>query len=268
MATYKVWDNTAGEWKVVIGNTYSDPQYVGLSSAIDLPKSSADTIDDDFDSTTLNGRWTVVDGTSGTVDNGLASTGEQKIYDLTSVSGFLAMQPHRVSTTQNIELRQDYTLGVGESVVIKMFTAAQVSSNTANEVVLGVWLNDSDAAPGTGGRCFLAFTINTDGWEIKGSYTSGAGSTATSTWGDTGSEWAFNGAPMYLRFNRLTSTVYSLQVSLSGNSWTSMKRFTSDTTFSNIWIRCYSAATIPSNQSVPIQLIDYIRLGSTDLKPW
>jgi len=268
MATYKVWDSASSSWKYVVGTVEPVVTYIGFNSSIDIPKTTADTIDDEFDSTSLNARWTVVDGTSGTVDPFLASTGERKIYDLASVPSYLALQPHRVSTTQSIKLRQDYTLGVGECVIMKLFTAAQVSSNSTGEITVGLWLNDDDSDPGADGRCYLAFTVNTDGWELIASYTSGAGSTVASTWGDTGSEWAYNGAPLYFRMTRVTSSVYVLQISMNGLSWTSMKRFTSDTTFNNIWIRAHSSATIPSNQSVPIQLIDWIRLGNDEIIPW
>lgn len=268
MASLKYWDDSAGEWKYVIGAVESQLQYVGLNSTIDTPKIVADTIDDDFTDSALDGKWTVVEGSSGSVEMGLASTNEQETYDLTTIPGFLAMQPHRVSSTQNIELRQDYTLGVGESVVMKLFTAAQVSSNTAGEIYFGLWLNSNDSAPGSGGRCYLRFEINTDGWALRGSYTSGTDATDASTWGDDGIEFAFNGAPLYFRVDRYSSSVYGLSISMNGYNWTSMKRFTSDTTFNNIWVRAYSAASVPSNQAVPIQLVDWIRLGTTDPIPW
>jgi hypothetical protein len=57
----------------------------GWSPILDHKPGAADTPDDEFDSTTLDGKWTAVSGSSGTVD--LAETGEVTKYDLTTRPG-------------------------------------------------------------------------------------------------------------------------------------------------------------------------------------
>lgn len=267
MAVLKYYDSGSGTWKFVIGP--ANAQYIGLASSIDMPKGSADTPDDNFLLTTLDAKWTVVSGSSGTVNPFLASTSQQAIYDLTSVPGMLALQPHYTSTQQSVYLRQDYTLATSSSIVMKLFTAGQVSSNTAGEITVGLYLNASNTSPTTGGYCFITFQVNTDGWELRGKYLpNGGGGAEESTWGDVGNEWAFNGAPLYFRITRISSSVYVLQVSLNGLNWTSMRKFTSDITFDNVWISAVSTAAVPSAQVAPVQLIDYVRLGNMSMIPW
>ena len=81
---------------------------------LEFGKTATDTPDDEFDTGSLDGKWTAVSGSSGTVDL-LGTTGST--YDFTTRSGELLMQGYNGAA---VELRQDYTLPDGNSIDVKI----------------------------------------------------------------------------------------------------------------------------------------------------
>jgi len=212
-------------------------------------------MDDNFDTGTLDSKWTVVDGSSGTVDL-LATSMATPTYDLASMSDHLAIQMEN----NRVSLRQDYTLQDGYSVVMKLHPAVNSSSNDISEVVVGISLNTSDTAPDgttTNGFIRLVFDSTLDGWRIYGHYKTSSASDNTAI-GDAGDECNFNGGTVYLRIARNGSS-YAWLTSFDGVSWVPMKSaITPPTIYTNVWVHAYSGLATGS-KILPVQLIDWIK---------
>jgi hypothetical protein len=214
-------------------------------------------MDDDFSSTTLDPKWTLVSGSVGTVDLN-TTTCTTPIYDLTSVPDFLALQ---VENNQ-VSLRQDYELPDGKSVILKLHPALNASSNLAGEIDVGICLNSDDASYwtySTIGKMLMCFDANADGWRIyaeaRGASNTLLGATGI---GDPGEESPFNGGQVYLRISR-EGLNYRWFASFNGVSWVPMNTaITRTAAFNNIWIFAASAVATGS-KTLPVQLIDWIK---------
>jgi hypothetical protein len=217
-----------------------------------------DPPDDEFEGGTLDAQWTVVAGASGTVS--ILELANVAKYDLATRDGFILLQAGQTAG-QTVSLRQDYTVPDGSSIILALAPALALdgSSWTNNEFWVGMWLNDNDTDYDAGTYQGLFIDVNTGGGSLL--YYDGAinGSTAT------GAFAAVVGQTIYLRIAR-SGTIYYGFYSFDGATWVPMGASDNSTTYTNVWIAVEAKAT--SNDPIPIQAVDFIRLGSNALDPW
>lgn len=229
---------------------------------IDKPKAAADTPDDEFSESTLDGKWTVVSGSSGTVS--LFESANVSKYDLTTRPGNLLMQVGQTGA-QEVMLRQDYTLPDGKSIIASISPALMSDAESGienNELQIGISLNDNDTGHAAGNSSEAFFDANADGWRVIHVIHNG-GSTTVGSFP--------NGAmpdpakKMYFRISRVGSS-YTVFWSGDGSTWFPLTSDTPAVTFDNVWIWAESSATF--GDPIPIQVFDWVRLGTNDLDPW
>lgn len=214
----------------------------------------ATSVDDEFSSGTLDGKWTVTSGSSGTVND--LATNPSNVYDL-SDTGYLSLQ----AEDDTVYLRQDATLADGNDLILKIHPAVNASGDLDNEVASGLNLNCDDGSPSTYTTCgyiYLNFRANTDGWEITCKHVTSGGVSSSTLMGEPGGEYPTNGGSVWLRISR-SGTSYACLTSFDGIGWAPMKTFFSNgSAFNNIWIRNRSDVD-SGTDIVPVQKIDYIR---------
>jgi hypothetical protein len=215
-------------------------------------------MNDEFDESTLDNKWTVTLGAPGTV-NLLASSCSTAIYDLASVPGYLATQCEGGSNNK-MYMRQDYTLPDGKSVILKLLPTINSSGNLDAEVFVGMVLNNDDSTPltvGNSGYMLMEFRANNDGWRIYAGYCNTNNTIDATAIGEDGDESPMNGNLMYFRIARHNNT-YSFFTSFSGVSWIPMKLpITPSAIFTNIWLRNRSDISTGS-KALPVHLIEWI----------
>ena len=224
-------------------------------------KASSDTPDDEFASGSLAGKWTVVNGASGTVDLFEAGTTISR-YDLSTRSGWLLVQVGK-NSGQAVRLRQDFTIPDGSSIVAALSVvggqSATSASNNAAQYGLGLNSTDGTFASGTwewlivDGQSGSQPRILIDG-SAGGITDAGTNSGLTS------------GALVYLRIARVSLT-YTFFFSTNGfSTWQPIGARTFASAPDNLWLiaECNTTFTAP----VPIIAFDWIRQGSNALDPW
>jgi len=215
------------------------------SPILDTKTTGDDPPDDEFDSTTLDGKWTAVSGAAGTVN--LFETGAISVYDLATREGMLLLQ----SDTSPVSLRQDYTLADGASIIIAISGMQNWGGDNAR---IGLSLNDNDTDRTSGNAVHLFYEQDGNGRELQWM-------TGTDT---AGNEVQYiDLGRLYFRIARV-GLVYHGMVSTDGMSWYNYDRDTMPGALTNIWI----TADGGGNDVVPITAIDWIRLGTNDLDPW
>jgi len=227
-------------------------------------KPTADTPDDEFDATTLDGKWTAVTGASGTVD--LAETGEVQKYDLTTRPGWLLLQAGSAAD-QKVELRQDFTMVDGSSIVVALafgWAASDGDTGVADdEQWLGIAINDTDSGYDAGAYLQTAWDVAADGARIR-TYdgTSVLGALTDST------NQELIGVPGSVVFFRIarSGTTYRVYVSGGGVSWTPLGSKVIATAPNNLWVFAESVAA--SGEPVPIHAVAWVRQGANTLDPW
>lgn len=239
------------------------------SPIMDVKGSTDDPPDDEFDDTTgmsgstngLDAKWTAVSGTSGSVS--LVETGEVERYDLTTRPGWLLMQAGSAAD-QKVELRQDFTLGDGDSVLVAMsgpFAASDGSTGIANnELRYGMTLNDNDAGHDAGTYFGIMFDTADNGIRLMafdGTTTFGATSDSS------GSMSIPIGQLIYLRLMRV-STAIRAYWSSDGSTWMPLgvKTISPD----NLWI--WKESVVASGEPVPIVAVYWVRQGGNGFDPW
>jgi hypothetical protein len=233
---------------------FNDLQRIVGPWSINLPKAVADTPDDDFDASSLDGKWTAVNGSSGTVS--LTGT-SGAIYQLFPDQSLLAIQ---VDNGSLVNLRQDYTLADGKSLILAMNAALVLDGQSGisnNELRVGLYLNSDNAGPETGSHTGIVLDADADGWRIaapNGFNSTPVSGTAPGL-GDT----------IYLRILR-AGLVYHRFFSLSGLVWVPMGGDTEASALDNVWIATTSAAAFGTPK--PIITFPWIREGSNGLFPW
>lgn len=246
--TYRVWQD--GAWVPFIGGGGN------LGGLYLDAKGAADTPDDDFDSTTLDPKWTAVSGSSGTVN--LLETSDVSKYDLSTRPGYLLMQVGN-NAAQVVRLRQDYTLPDGASIVAALHPAVAMdsTSRTNNEFFHSLYLNDNDTSETSGNWVRILFDVNTTDLRFQ---------SADSAAGTIGSCDALGLPPfIYLRIARSGLTYYFF-VSGGGYSWTHMGSSVAGAAYDNIWIAMNNPAA--AVDPVPICSWRWIRQGTNDIDPW
>ena len=223
---------------------------------LDEPKASADTPDDDFGSGSLDGKWTAVSGASGTCS--LTRTDTTAIYDLASRSGWMLVQ---VGSNNKVELRQDFTLADGYSLILAVAPALLADGGiAANEIWVGLALNDNDAGYNSGNYAYLG--LDEDSNDLRFFYRNQAGTIVGHT---------FLGVLLVLgrqvMFRILRSGLdYYAFYSWDGLTWVPMTKITAAAAYNNAWIVIHSQATFGT--PIPIQAVSWIRQGGSGVDPW
>jgi hypothetical protein len=217
-------------------------------------KAPTDTPDDDFTADALDGKWTLVDGASGTVDL-LGTAGN--IYDLATRDSYLLVQ---AINGDEFQIRQDYTLPDNSSIILALSPSLSIDGAPAitnNELWAGMAINDNDGGFNSG--TYQALFFDTDANTCRIHHYNG------STQGSTPVGMAPLGDKIYLRFAR-AGLVYSAFFSISGETWIPMGAVTVAGAYTNVWIFVDSQATVGT--PTPIQAFDYILLGTNAVDPW
>lgn len=215
-------------------------------------KQSADTPDDEFESTTLNGKWTAVSGASGTVD--LFEAGAVSKYDLSTRPDWLLIQN---TGGQLFELRQDHTLADGASIVAAICPATGFDDAiAADQKLVGISVNDSDAGYTSGNYSRIWVDTDAGSSQIVSFDSSAVRTTAGSNpWGVT----------VFFRIARV-GLVYHMFYSFNGYAWCGMGSTTAGSAYSNIWIWADGLASDPD--PVGIHAVKWVRQGTNNLDPW
>jgi hypothetical protein len=217
-------------------------------------KAPTDTPDDDFTADTLDGKWTLVDGASGTVDL-LGTAGN--IYDLTTRDSYLLVQ---AINGDEFQIRQDYTLPDNSSIILALSPAVSMDGApaiTINEIWAGMALNDNDGGFNSGTYQLLFFGAASNTFRCQHYNGSTRGSTPVGA--------CPTGQKLYLRFSRADLTYYAF-MSVDCETWVPMGSVTVAGAYTNIWIFVDSQATVGT--PTPIQAFDWIRLGTNSVDPW
>jgi hypothetical protein len=226
---------------------------------INMRKAVADTPDEEFNSSThFAGLWTVVDGSTGTI-NLIGSTGG--VYHLYPDRSVLVMQ---LSNGNNVKLRQQFTLPTGKSMIAKVALGGHAKgTNVVNNELQAIFGFGGSTAAVDGGSAgtYSALYLDTDTtnkYEVLGF--NGTVSTI-----DTDRFWMV-GQPVYLRIARSSSKYYH-SYSLDGMSWAPGDAFHAiSSTSLYLWIegRSAAAAGTPS----PTVTWYWVRQGDNDYFPW
>lgn len=228
---------------------------------LDRPPPRPHPADDEFDAQSLDPKWTVVDGATGTV-NLIGTSGG--IYDLSTRPGWLLMQP---DTGDHIQLRQDYTLLDGESVV------AAVSITTGASGQSGITDSYLD--------CGIAVANDPDDWhadewatvhldtEVNGYRIFGGGGNAGSTVGRStpapNLAIPFMARRFYFRILRDSLDYYTFW-SCDGSTWFPFSAVTLATAATSLWLFTQVDDSIPD--PLPICGFDWVRIGGAGIDPW
>jgi hypothetical protein len=231
-------------------------------------KTSVDTPDDEFNSTTIDAKWTVVSGTAGTASLfGNAGGATNAVYDLSTRPGWMLMQTG-TTTGNTVQLRQDYTIPDGSSIVVALAIASPSQDASPgpgwadNELQVGITLNtdDTGATAGAAGIDFYAMEVDANSTDVQ---VVGRGMTSGGT--SISTIWRPIGTMIYLRIAR-TGLVYYPYFSMDGFTWAPMDDVTFASALTNIWIFHRNVAT----QGTPtgVTAWAWVRLGSNNIDPW
>jgi len=215
-------------------------------------KGTTDTPDDEFNSTTLDAKWTVDAGgcASGTVD--LLETGDVEIYDLASQPGWLLVQAG--STASHLcAFSQAYTIPDNTSLILKAAMSQVPSTNNAHQY--GLSLCDNSACAN-----YVQLVIDQDLNAHRVLYQEVG--TATGT----GTSAYVDASFIYLRIARSGTTYFGF-ASTNGVTWSSVGSFAAAAAATHVQLSV-SGTTHPAYMTVTIAAFDWIRLGSNGLNPW
>ena len=230
------------------------PEWRGFD--IDVPKLTSNTPDDDFLDTTLDPKWTVVNGVAGTVS--LTDITSVSKYDLTSMPGTLLMQTGG-DGTELVSLRQDYELPDGKSLIAS-FNPAMVFDGgvVSNQHYYKFTLNDNDTSTNSGNYTYLYF-YTTSTYFYLGAYDGSSGVTTNS----------FVISPhsrVLLRFARAGLTYRMFFSITDGKSWNPIWEKTVGSAYTNIWLTAEN--NVSHSHTAAIAAWDWVREGSNAIKPW
>lgn len=230
----------------------------GWKFDLDEPKAVADDPDDEFDTGALDVKWTVVDGAANPVDLMADPTGR---YDLTTRVGFLLLQARN---TDNVDLRQDYTLPDTQSIVLAFSFGMAIDARSGiltDEVIVGLSLNNNDGGAHLGNYIVVEADADPDGWKIR-SYFTGIGDYDSTPENQHGAPLARR---IYFRIIR-DGTSYWSYYSGDGTTWQSLGAAKAvGAILDNIWIYVH---TVGALSPTPIHAVDWIREGDDAFDPW
>jgi hypothetical protein len=229
----------------------------GFPSLLSSTKALADTPDDEFSSTTLDPKWTVVQGQTGTVT--LIPTQPQAgIYDLTTRDDWLLLNVG-TGTAHGVKFRQDYTLPEGKCIVMPIFMGFDyINAPAATEVRFGLALNIIDAAWDSGGTTgsIAMYLTTTAGLRVS--------APGFSTWSNATA--VPNYTCVFFRIDRSGGRYYGFW-SLDGYAWHYNGESVSNVAaLNNLWILAEVANAITNKMQVAIP---WIRQGEAlAVDPW
>lgn len=229
-------------------------QKAATDQALAFKPGSADTPDDDFNSTTLDAKWSTARCSgcaSGTVS--LLEMGDVEEYDLTSTPGWLLVATGSTSA-QSCCFGQTYTIPDGKSIVTKAAMAQFPATNNAHQY--GINLCDDSSCTNLI-QVFIDQDLNAH--RCFASETGTATGVLTSAYVDA--------AFFYLRIAR-DGLNYHTFCSTNGVTWTHLGYATAAAAATYFEIFSGSSATQSSSYTVPISAFDWVRLGTNGLNPW
>jgi hypothetical protein len=173
-----------------------------------------------------------------------------------------------VTSGNKIVLRQDYTIPVGNSIVIAVAIGSPsidgATGWAADEQQVGITLNSDDSADTAGSERidFYAMEVDANLTDIQSVHTGAiTGANGTST------VWRPMGTMIYLRICRTGTAAYYPFFSMDGYAWAGMDEFTFTTgALNNIWVWTKAGATVGT--PAPVHAFAWIRLGTNGIDPW
>jgi hypothetical protein len=229
------------------------------SYLLDVKPGIAGTPDDDFSSSTLDPKWTAVSGSLASVN--LLETGATvQEYDLTTRPGWLLVQVGR-NASQNVRLRQDYTLPDGNSIVLAIAanTGSTATAAGNNFFQISFAVNQDDTTIRT--APYLEVFVDSQASDPSRVYvSSNVGSDFT------GPAVGSAGGLVYFRIAR-SGLAYAVFAATDGSTWMPLAHRTLASAATNVWIQVESTAAI-TGPIAPIAGVDWIRLGTNALDPW
>jgi len=224
---------------------------------IDEPKEFSTSFDDDFTSGSLDGKWTVVDGTLGAVDLFGVLAGGNGLYDLSTRSGQLLIQGR---DNDEVLFRQDYTLPDGHSIILAVAASVNLAGSvSSDELIVGVSLNDNDTDFNAGNCAYMCYDAQAGGYQYQ-YVTSGSGEV-----GATEEDGPFTSSMVYLRISRVGTAYYGF-FSIDGQMWAPFGSDDMSVVMDNVWI--FVMGTAAMSGPIPIQAVNWIRQGSNEVDPW
>lgn len=227
---------------------------------LDRLKPSWHPVDDDFDSRVLDPKWIVLSGTPGTVNPRATGGG---VYDLTSRPGWLLGQAD--TSGNRINLRQDYELASGESIVVAVavgITADGTSGIADGHMGCGITLNTDDDPQN---RVTINVDAESNGWRV---YTDRhIGGTEDMRHWVPQADAPFPPAiarRIYLRVLR-DSLDYYCMWSVDGGAWFQFQAKPMPAAMDSFRI-FIDAPSAPD--PTPIAGFDFVRIGGSGIDPW
>lgn len=220
---------------------------------LELGKTTTDTPDDDFDAGSLDGKWTVVDGSSGTVS--MDPSLPVDVYDLTTRDELLV----QVSSNNAFEIRQDYTLPDGNSIVMAFTPAINFADDSDVSYSVKLALNDNDTSHNSGTYLFLDANTNINKFRIN--YFD-----SSSNLVDNNPGTSDFGNRLYFRINR-DGLAYTCYYSYTGSTWLPLRRQTFGSAFDNVWIQVVTDSSVTTRPAATTA-IHWIRQGNNNIDPW
>lgn len=226
--------------------------------AIDYPKHTPDTPDDDFDGVALDAKWTVTDGTEGSVTS-LISVPTQDKFEVNG-GGFIS----QTSNSNIQQIYQAYTLPIGNSIVAKFYPNTNTTDGNGPDSGAGqvrFCLTDNTTSPTTNNFVEAIFYVSGTDDTLMGSITNGAWDGYYQGVGDKG--WKPT-IPMYIRIARIDTLVYVVSYSFDGVTWSHCPTSTAVAAYTHIW---FSFENTENDISTPvfIESCSWIRQYDNDL---
>ena len=246
-----------GQRIVMQAQAIEAPNETTVMDLLHSQKAAADTPDDEFDAATLDAKWTVVSGSLGTID--FLEAGDVAKYELDETHNKLMVQTGDLATNE-VEMRQDWTLGDGESIVVAVSHGMELEGDTSsnNELNVGMSLNDADTGWDDGNY----FRLN---WDVDATKGIGPMSYDGTTVVQSA---AAEGLYYNLAFFRILrdGSNYHAFYSLDGFSWMRLGTATG-TVYTNLWLfsTCGSTAL---NPPIPTSIFHWVRQGANTHHPW
>jgi len=212
------------------------------------PPASPGTPDDEFDSGTLNGKWTAVGGCSpGTADPYAIQGTDFSIYDLSFRPGWLTIQVAD-DTNDVCQFYQEYTIQDGSGVYVK---AAHPGSGIANSMQFDFAINSSTTGPLTG--TYLDGLLDAESTGVR-----------LYALGSSGSDyigWTYTELVAYFAITRVGTTYYVWASLSGGTNWHLLKAMTIATPPTHLWIGVRVGGNYSAGAIIRMVHVDWIRLG-------
>lgn len=251
-----------GDASLVRPSNWNAIHVIPVPDLLNSEKSSADTPDDDFPGTSLDAKWTVVDGGSGTVAL-LAGSGAG-IYQVGARTGWIHFQVGTASG-DGVELRQDYTLPDGKCIVAYLSFAMDWGAATPanNEAWFGIGVNNNDGgvfSATAGQTANLLIDTDASGWRVQG-----LSATTPTLIGSTEPTNSGSAVGVFVRIDR-SGLNYDLFYSHDGFGWNYAGRQTMASAADNVWLWARCQATMGQRMVVSCP---WFRQGTAlAIDPW